>query len=71
MDRREFLLSTSSGLVAAGWSAASGAANEPARYIWYDSEGLGRNLYGLFRRDVYKRQPIYLPLNIGGLLPEP
>lgn len=58
MDRREFLLSTATGLVAAGWSAASGAANEPARYIWYDSEGLGRNQYGLFRRSFEIAGPV-------------
>ncbi|MGB7760675.1 MAG: hypothetical protein WBL61_12655 [Bryobacteraceae bacterium] len=50
MDRREFLSSSASGLLASAWITAEAATNEAARYIWYDSEGLGRNLYGLFRR---------------------
>lgn len=49
MDRRVFLGSAAGGLLAASRTAAETATTQGA-YVWYDSEGLGRDLYGLFRR---------------------
>jgi hypothetical protein len=52
LNRREFLGTVSTGIVAATAVARPDSPATPsgAKFVWYDDQGLGRNLFGLFRR---------------------